>query len=79
MEHPNFDQPVIIRKVATSLGVAYWLRLDHNNLKERDAVLLIDIMRRKARQLNGWFGTNKWTPRKIDMILWASRGNASCS
>jgi hypothetical protein len=50
-----------------------------NNLKERDAILLIDIMRRKARQVNGWFGTNKWTSRKIDMILWASRDNASCS
>jgi len=40
--------------------------------RESDAVLIIDIMRRKAAQLNRWFGTNKWTPRKIAMILWTS-------
>jgi hypothetical protein len=26
-----------------------------------DAVLVIDTMRRKAVQLNSWFGTNRWT------------------
>jgi len=46
--------------------------------EERDAVLLIDIMRRKARKLSGWFGPDKWTPRKIDMILWTFRNGAPC-
>ena len=32
--------------------------------RESDAVLVIDIMRRKAVQLNAWFGTNRWTPHK---------------
>ncbi len=42
-------------------------------LNEKDAVLLIDIMRRKATELNAMFGPDhEWTPRKIDMILWAS-------
>jgi len=42
-------------------------------LNEKDAVLLIDIMRRKATDLNALFGPDhEWTPRKIDMILWAS-------
>jgi UDP-N-acetylmuramoylalanine--D-glutamate ligase len=44
------------------------------SLREGDAVLLIQVMRRKAADLNALFGTDEWTPRKIDMILWASRG-----
>jgi hypothetical protein len=41
-------------------------------------VLVIDIMRRKAVQLNGWFGTNRfgtnrWTPHKMATTLWTSR------
>jgi hypothetical protein len=45
--------------------------------RESDAVLVIDIMRRKARELNDLFGGDKWTPRKIDMTLWASRHSDS--
>jgi hypothetical protein len=44
------------------------------NLREGDAVLLIQVMRRKAGELNALFGTDEWTPRKIDMILRVSRG-----
>jgi len=43
------------------------------DLKEKDARLLIDIMRRKATDLNALFRPGEWTPRKIDMILWATR------
>ena len=28
-------------------------------------------MRQKSLELNQEFQTNKWTPRKIDMVLWA--------
>jgi hypothetical protein len=49
------------------------LEMRPEDLKEKDAVLLIDIMRRKAAQLNAMFGRDEWTPRKIDMILWATR------
>ncbi|WP_133300419.1 hypothetical protein [Paraburkholderia lacunae] len=42
-------------------------------LSVRDGVTLIDIMQRKAAELNRQFGTTQWTPRKIDMILWSSR------
>jgi hypothetical protein len=45
--------------------------------RESDAALVVDIMRRKARELNDLFGTDRWTPRKIDMILWAWRNNDS--
>jgi hypothetical protein len=53
--------------------------LSHSDcLTEGDAMLLIDIMRRKARELNELFDTDEWTPRKIDMILWAVRNEDSC-
>ena len=48
------------------------------DVTEKEAMFLIDIMRRKARELNCWFGTDNWTPRKIDMILWASRNGGAC-
>lgn len=38
-----------------------------------NGVVLIEIMRNKALELNERFHTNFWTPRKIDMILWAIR------
>jgi hypothetical protein len=41
--------------------------------RESDAVLVIDIMRRKAVPLNVWFGTNRWTPHKMATTLWTSR------
>lgn len=40
-----------------------------------NAAILIGIMRRKAQELNTMWGTNKWTPRKIDMILWSIRAS----
>lgn len=39
----------------------------------KDAMLLIDIMRRQAVVLNKVLDTSAWTPRKIDMVLWAFR------
>jgi hypothetical protein len=49
-----------------------------DNLTQKDAMLLIAIMRKKALELNKMFGTDAWTPRKIDMILWASREDRAC-
>lgn len=40
------------------------------NLTLSNGVILIDIMRRKARELNRLFEKDSWTPRKIDKILW---------
>jgi len=39
----------------------------------------IDILRKKAAQLNELFHTDEWTPRKIDMILWTLRDGQQCS
>jgi len=44
--------------------------MNENSLTTTDGVVLIQIMQRKATQLNQLFGTPAWTPRKIDMILW---------
>jgi hypothetical protein len=41
------------------------------SLTPRDGVIIISILRRKASELNLSFETNIWTPRKIDMVLWA--------
>jgi len=40
-----------------------------NEWRDADAVLVINIMRRKAAQLNAAFGTSKWTPSSVSMIL----------
>lgn len=42
----------------------------------KNGVLLIELMRRKAANNNKIFGGNRWTPRKIDMILWVCRSDA---
>lgn len=42
-------------------------------LTQNNGVVLIEIMRNKAQELNERFNTDFWTPRKIDMILWATR------
>lgn len=49
------------------------LRMNPENLTIEDAVVLEDIYRRKAGELNDRFGTTDWTPRKIDMVLWTFR------
>jgi len=40
------------------------------NLSVTEGVLLIGILKRKAKDNNHLFGTSIWTPRKIDMVLW---------
>lgn len=43
------------------------------NLSVTDGALLISILKRKAEEHNHQFGSAAWTPRKIDMVLWACR------
>lgn len=45
-------------------------RMDEGSLTTADGVTLIQIMQRKAAEINRLFGTREWTPRKIDKILW---------
>lgn len=46
------------------------VRMKPATLRISDAVVLIDIMRRKAASNNQLFETTDWTPRKIDKVLW---------
>jgi hypothetical protein len=48
-------------------------KMNPDSLTIPNGVILISIMREKAADLNSIFQTEYWTPRKIDMILWASR------
>ena len=53
---------------------------EHNRLKTinslsitiKDGVVLERILRKKAKELNTRFETNEWTPRRLDMVLWAT-------
>lgn len=42
------------------------------NIKIKDGIILENILREKAEELNQKFGSQDWTPRKIDMVLWAT-------
>jgi len=48
-------------------------KMNPENLTLQNGLTLINIMRRKAKENNETFSGDFWTPRKIDMVLWASR------
>jgi hypothetical protein len=45
-------------------------RMNPDGLKPSDGAILIRLMRNKAAENNLKFGTNFWTPKRIDEILW---------
>jgi hypothetical protein len=49
------------------------LRMHPESLTLKDGILLEQILCAKAEELNQLFQTKKWTPRKIDKVLWAYR------
>ena len=49
------------------------VRMRPEALTLADGVMLEQILRAKADELNRIFQTGTWTPRKIDKILWAYR------
>lgn len=54
-------------------GLGYDEQLKSMNpvsLKIGEGVILVEIMRKKADDLNRKFQTDTWTTRKVDMILW---------
>jgi|WetSurMetagenome_2_1015567.scaffolds.fasta_scaffold00395_23 hypothetical protein len=67
------DQFVVksLLKISTLPERVSILTMWPDELKIRDASILINIMKHKARELNKAFLTSYWTPRKIDMILWS--------
>lgn len=48
-------------------------RMNPLGLTVKNGIVLENIMRRKAQELNEKFKSDKWTPRKVDMVLWVVR------
>lgn len=46
--------------------------INPDQIKIKEGVILINIMKEKAKRLNAVFQTTYWTPRKVDMVLWVS-------
>jgi len=46
--------------------------INPDQIKIKDGVVLITIMKEKAKRLNARFSTTYWSPRKVDMVLWVS-------
>ena len=44
-----------------------------DSIRLKDGVVLIEILRTKANELNKANDVTEWTPRKIDKVLWVSR------
>lgn len=67
------DQFVVkaLQSVSTLDQIHRVLKMNPQGLTLSDGVVLVSIMRRKARELNAGFNSTFWTPRKIDVILWA--------
>ena len=40
-------------------------------VKIKEGVIVVNILKEKASELNRRFKTDFWTPRKIDMVLWS--------
>jgi hypothetical protein len=60
-----------LRKVTGLAEHDRLMQINGKNITTADAVILISIMRRKARENAEMFDT--WSPRKIDMVLWVTR------
>ena len=67
------DQFVVkaLREVNGFPYAAELAKMKPESLSIENSVLLIKILKEKAKELNKHFDTDFWTPRKIDMILWA--------
>ena len=67
------DQFVVrrLQEINPPIYAADLNRMNPEGLKIKDGIILVNIMKEKAAELNAKFNTDFWTPRKIDMILWA--------
>jgi hypothetical protein len=61
---------VMVTRALQRLGLPKVLIVDPKNISIADAETMIEIMRLKAIDLNCMFGTNRWTPRLVDRVLW---------
>lgn len=74
--HPRYfatvDQFLVkaLREVRDLPEAQALARMNPLSLRTRDGVVLINLLREKARSLNQVLMTTDWTPRKLDKILW---------
>ena len=74
--YPEFfatvDQFVVkaLREITYLEEIEEVFKINPDNISLKNGEILINIMKRKAADLNSNFKTDQWTPRKIDMILW---------
>jgi hypothetical protein len=47
------------------------MKMKPDSLRSQDGVILEKILIDKSQELNNKFGTDKWTPRMIDKVLWS--------
>jgi len=68
----TIDQHLVgsLQKVESLPERALLSRVRALALKTDDAVLIINILKRKANTLNTSNGTKFWTPRRVDLVLW---------
>ena len=73
--YATVDQFVVLalRKVNGLVRSPAITRMKPENLRLCDGVVLIDLLAEKAAELNRLPDFRDWTPRKIDMVLWACR------
>ena len=69
----TIDQYVVkaLRDVKGLSYAAELAKMNPDSLSIKNGVLLIRILREQAKILNEKFDTSFWTPRKVDMVLWA--------
>ena len=77
LAHPERYATVDVRVLQSFHAIGMFNDVRESDIKVEAAVEMIEAMRAKARELNAAFGNiNKWTPRKIDRVLWAVRGKS---
>ena len=63
---------VKLTQALQQVGLPQVARINPKAIHVEDAVVMIEIMRAKALELNRIFGVNKWTPRLVDRVLWVA-------
>lgn len=73
-DYATVDQ-FVVKALSSITGlpeIGHINKMRPEQLTINNGVILIEIMRNKAADLNNIFSCSTWTPRKIDMVLWVS-------
>ena len=67
------DQFVVKALIEVTEQKARVRRMNPENLTLEHGVVLTELLRAKATEMNETFGSTFWTPRAVEMALWAYR------